>query len=520
MISRATILSISLGVIMKINQKAINTLRVLAAEMICSANKGDARICYALSPIMFSIFKDHYYKVEGEDNVNRDRMVIADPKISALYYAARCAFGREIQPSDLKNYTQEPFTYELKFGKLQGVDCTTGISSQGISHAVGLAIGEINLAKKFNAQKFNIISNYTYCFCSSDDLDEGVAWESLSLAGELKLNHLILVVSQEKSQKTYYTNFKKRFKAIGWNVRKIEKFNNYFVSTYNITRAKMSTKPTVIFIKSNVGNLKQKVRVGNQILQKFEVEKLKADLGLNGNFHIANDVKQLCMKTERRLKVDYSKWQRKAVMYKNTHPKLSEELNEYYEKPKVNFGKLIVSEPEKVTNLIELNQQIISKISEHRNCYMGGSSDENLFEQIKIKDAHLFSRFNYRGKNIFFGKREQAMAGVVSGLSLYYLAPTFCFANLSKLYSMIPAIQLAVEMRLPVQFIFNEDIEENICVLNNIKGLNVFEPKTATDLVACHSVAYNLEKPCAIILNDKNISGEITDIKEAIKKLK
>ncbi len=58
---------------------------------------------------------------------------------------------------------------------------------QGVGSSVGVALGESYLNKKTNG----VIDYYTYVLCGDGELEEGITYEALSLAGNLKLNKYI-----------------------------------------------------------------------------------------------------------------------------------------------------------------------------------------------------------------------------------------------------------------------------------------------------------------------------------------
>ena len=219
---------------MKINQKSINTLRVLSAEMISNSQIGDTRVCYNLAPVVFTLFKEQYNFFGGKDNVNRDRLVIADTNATALVYAALHQFGLGLTVSDLKNFGAEKGkTPAMPNAETEGIDATITSKSQGIATAVGLALASHSISAKFNVQKFNIISNYTYCLATTDCLEEGMSQEAISLAGNLKLSRLIILCAVSGSGNE--ENVKQKYNAMGWKVVKATS-----QALYSSTAAKMA----------------------------------------------------------------------------------------------------------------------------------------------------------------------------------------------------------------------------------------------------------------------------------------
>ena len=506
---------------MKINQKSIETLMVLSAEMISTAKAGDTAECLSGATFMFALFKDHYNFFGGEGHINRDRFVLADGNSSAMYYALMNMFGFNLAGIDLRNYcafgAKTPLTPEPKL--TEGVDIFSGTQGEGVAKAVGLAIAQASLAEKFNAQKFPIINNHTFCYVNPVSLMNGMAEEAVSLAGTLKLKNLILLCNQTKTtrdgvlENSNKDNLAKKFQAMGWNVI-VANGESYLFSSMAIGRAKRSSKPTLIIFKTKAGF--QSVYEGSSILHtrvlnQFEVEKMKADYSLNGSFNISNDVKQFCMRTWRRLKVEYQKWERLVVLFKNTHPELAEQLNAFYEKPKISFLKSFKGKVEQCENLLEANQLILNQIAQIRPCIMGGSVDVACVNKAQITDS-LFSVENYRGKDIAFGGRKVASGDICNGLSSYFSSPCYMSSLLGLAHYALPSIRNSAISKLPVQYIFSHDSllseklgkaytpVEQLSLLRAVPDFAVFRPADAIELLSAHNYAYETELPNALVL--------------------
>ncbi len=103
--------------------------------------------------------------------------------------------------------------------KTPGVDMTTGSLGQGMSTAIGVALGN-RLDKK---------DSYTYLILGDGELDEGQVWEGALFANHFKLDNLITFVDANKQQLDGLTDdvmslgdIACKFKSFGWHVQRID----------------------------------------------------------------------------------------------------------------------------------------------------------------------------------------------------------------------------------------------------------------------------------------------------------
>ena len=106
--------------------------------------------------------------------------------------------------------------------------------------AVGMAMAEVHLATKFNKPDFSIVDHYTFVICGDGCLMEGISSESLSLAGTLALNKLIILydsnkISIEGSTDIDFTeNVQQRVTAFGFQTLTVEDGNKFALSRINL----------------------------------------------------------------------------------------------------------------------------------------------------------------------------------------------------------------------------------------------------------------------------------------------
>ena len=508
---------------MKINQKCINTARILSAEMINRANSGHTGVALGAAPILYALFKDHY-NFYSSKYINRDRFVLSAGHASALYYSCLHLFGFDVSMEDLKNFRKlgSKTPGHPEYNVTDGVETSTGPLGQGVANAVGLALAQKTLAERFNVQKFNIIDNYTYCFVGDGCLMEGVAQEACSFAGNLKLNKLILlydcnqITIDGKLNVANTESVKGKFKAMGWNVITVSNGNSYLCITKAISRAKKSkNKPTIIIFKTQIGYgsvYAGSNEIHGKALTDEELAKLRQNLGVEGGFKVDEDVKEYCYRAHRRAKVEYFKWEKQVVLYKNTHPDLCQQFFDYFNRPKLNLQKLCKGKFTENMAMRDANHVVINQVAKNLVSFMGGTADVAPSTKVYIDDGGDFSSSNYRGRNIHYGVREHAMAAISNGISLYANSSVFCSTFLSFSNYALPAIRMSALMNLPVMYIFTHDSiivgedgpthqpVEQLTQLRAIPNLTVYRPADTNELMAVYSLAYENKKPSAFII--------------------
>ena len=134
--------------------------------------------------------------------------------------------------------------------KTIGIDMTTGSLGQGMSTAIGVALGN-RLDEK---------DNYTYLILGDGECDEGQIWEGALFAHHHKLSHLIAFIDNNKKQLDGYTkeindlgNIGNKFASFGWSTQDVD--GNNIEKIYEaIEKAKKEQgKPSVIILDTIKG---------------------------------------------------------------------------------------------------------------------------------------------------------------------------------------------------------------------------------------------------------------------------
>ena len=506
----------------------------MSCEMITNANSGHPGVALGATEIMYALFKDHYfYDVKDHKFFPRDRFVLSCGHASSLYYATAYMFNFGLNEDDLKNFRQlnSRTPGHPEYNTTNFVEASTGPLGQGVANAVGMAIAETMVASRFNAQKYPVVDNYTYCLCGDGCLMEGVAQEAISLAGTLKLNKLILLYDCNRTTidgKLNISNAEnpvKKFKSMNWNVIVCRNGNNYFCVTRAIAKAKKSNnKPTVIIFKTTIG-LNSKLAGSNLIhgnpLTKTDLDDLKEKLQITDSFKLSDDIKDHIMKTNERNNHLIEKWNNNFAVYQKACPELFKQLVNYMDNKSINMQHLLKQEQiDKDYAMRDANQVILKELSNKMPRFVGGCADVSLTTKAYIEGGGDFSCENRRGKNIHFGVREHSMGAICNGITLYMMNPSFCSTLLAFSNYMLPPIRMSAQMNIPSMFMFSHDnfrvgqdgpthqCVEQLGALRLIPNLNVYRPCNIVELLASYDNALSGKNPSCFILSKQTLKNQ------------
>jgi transketolase len=177
-----------------VEQSGINTVRVLSADAVQKANSGHPGTPMGLAPIGHVLWtKVMNYNPQDPEWANRDRFILSCGHACMLQYSFLFLTGYNLTMDDIKSFRQlhSKTAGHPEYGLLEGIEVTTGPLGQGFANGVGMGIAQQYLASRYNKPDFKLFDYSIYVICSDGDIMEGVASEAASLAGHLKLGHLI-----------------------------------------------------------------------------------------------------------------------------------------------------------------------------------------------------------------------------------------------------------------------------------------------------------------------------------------
>ena len=527
------------------DNKTISNIKSLGIDMIDQAGSGHPGIVLGAAPLIYTVYARHMNINTADPTwICRDRFVLSAGHGSAMLYATLYLAGFNISLDDLKNFRRVGYKTpgHPEFGHTPGVDMTTGPLGQGIASAVGMAIGEKILENKFKLSDGKPLINYNvYALVGDGDLMEGVSYEACSLAGTLNLDNLIVLYDSNNisldgdTSNTFTENVIERFNAMGWHTEKVLNGTNVEDIDKAINRSKKSGKPSLIEVKTIIGN--GSVNAGKNIvhgkcLSKEDIRSVKRGLDIKDEpFYVdVNNMNKFRNQIVERSARKYELWARNYREFmNNSSEEVIEVFNSFFKPKKIdiintdfNLDKGI-KEATRVTN-----GKIMTTISKNIHNFIGGSADLSSSTNTYLKDMQDIKDNHYFGKNIWFGVREHSMGSILNGLALSGFKP---FGSTFLTFSdyMKPAIRLSALMNLPVNYIFTHDSInigpdgpthqpiEQLAMLRSTPNLMVFRPADANELIGCWDVMLNSSGPNALVLSRQDVRTLPSTVPEYVK---
>ncbi|KAK7423131.1 Transketolase [Neonectria punicea] len=427
----------------ELDTKAINTIRVLAADATFNSNSGHPGAPMGMAPVAHVLFnKFMKFNPKNPKWLNRDRFVLSNGHGCMLQYALLHLFGYDLSIGDLKAFrtvdSKTPGHPEAH--DTPGIEVTTGPLGQGICNAVGLAIAQAHTAATFNKPGFNLIDNYTYAFLGDGCLQEGVSSEASSLAGHLQLGNLIAIWDDNhitidgNTNVSFTEDVVKRYEAYGWHVVVVEDGDNDLAGIEAAIKLAQSVtdKPTLVKLKTTIGfgSLNQGTHgVHGSPLKADDIKQLKERFGFNPDesFAVPQEVYDLYGKHSSEGAALEEEWNELLAKYGESFAKehadlvrrQTGDLPEGWEK---SLPVYTTSDPAIASR--KLSETVLSKVESVIPELLGGSADLTGSNLTRWKAAVDFQPENtglgdYSGRYIRYGVREHAMGAIMNGLSAY-----------------------------------------------------------------------------------------------------
>ncbi|HIF57983.1 MAG TPA: transketolase [Rhodospirillales bacterium] len=519
------------------HQDMANAIRFLSADAVQRANSGHPGMPMGMADVATVLFS-HFLKFDADKPKwpDRDRFILSTGHGSMLLYSLLHLTGYSDMPiEELQNFRQlgSKTAGHPEYGHADGIECTTGPLGQGLTMAVGMALGERIMNARFGDA---LVDHKTYVIAGDGCLMEGVSHEAISMAGHLKLSNLIVLfddnaISIDGSTEMVVSDDQlTRFQASGWDVAAVEGHDPKSVAAA-IQAAQQTDMPSLIACKTVIGR-GAPTKEGSSATHgaplgddELAAAREKMDWPY-APFEIPDNVVRSWRAVGKKSTGESQKWESRL----NASGRRSEfELSAAGALPKdlsvfINTHKKNMSKASAKTATRQASGAVLEVLNAAIPELIGGSADLTGSVNTKIKNAMVISAPDYAGKYIHYGVREFAMAAVMNGLALHggvipYGGTFLVFADYLR-----GALRLSALMSQRVVYVLTHDSiglgedgpthqpVETLASLRAIPNLNVFRPADAIETAECWQIAMeSYRKPSVIVLTRQGLATVRTD---------
>jgi transketolase len=507
-------------------QIAANAIRILAVDAVAKAKSGHQGMPMGMAEIAVALWARHLRHNPANPHwANRDRFVVSNGHGSMLPYALLHLSGYDLPMSEIQNFRQlhSKTPGHPEVGVTPGIETTTGPLGQGLGNAVGMALAEKLLAKKYG----DIINHHTYVFLGDGCMMEGISHEVSSLAGVLGLNKLIAFyddngISIDGEVKGWFRDdTAMRFRAYGWNV--IGPIDGQSIDLVDaaIVAAKAETaRPTLIICKTDIGhgspNKHGTAEAHGTAVMGDEIAATRANMGwtlppfeLPPEAYAALDARASGEALE-------AAWNQ---AYAGADPELKRRLAA--DLP-VNYAAILKSAIEAA---VAVDKEVATrKAAQNALEFFGPALPEMIGGSADLTGSNLTNHKQSVtvtaegvGNHISYGVREFGMCAIANGMALHggvipYVGTFLVFSDYAR-----NAVRMAALMKQRVIYIFTHDSIgvgedgpthqpiEHVASLRLIPGLHVWRPADSLEsTVAYASGIERRDGPTMLCLSRQN----------------
>ncbi|MFE3787690.1 transketolase [Streptomyces goshikiensis] len=511
----------------ELDQRAVDTARVLAADAVQKVGNGHPGTAMSLAPAAYTLFqKVMRHDPADPEWVGRDRFVLSAGHSSLTLYTQLYLAGFGLELDDLKAFrtwgSRTPGHPE--YGHTTGVETTTGPLGQGVANAVGMAMAaryERGLFDPEAAPGASPFDHMIYAIAGDGCLQEGISSEASSLAGHQKLGNLVLLwddnhISIEGDTETAVSeDTVKRYEAYGWHVQRIEQQPNGDLDPKALFAALQAAKaeterPSFIAMRSIIAwpapHAQNTEAAHGSALGDDEVAATKRVLGFDPEktFQVSDEVIAHTREALDRGREAKAAWDKEFSAWRTANPERAAEFDRINanELPAGWEDKLPVFETGKGVATRAASGKVLEALGPVIPELWGGSADLAGSNNTTIdknssflpKDNPLPEADPY-GRTVHFGIREHSMAASMNGIALH--GHTRIYGGTFLVFSdyMRNAVRLSALMHVPVTYVWTHDSiglgedgpthqpVEHLASLRAIPGLNVIRPADANETV-------------------------------------
>jgi transketolase len=540
----------------ELDQRAVDTVRVLAMDAVEKVGNGHPGTAMSLAPAAYLLFQKVMRHNPADPTwAGRDRFVLSAGHSSLTLYIQLYLAGFGLELDDLKALrTWGSLTPgHPEHGHTKGVETTTGPLGQGVGNAVGMAMAarrERGLFEPEAAPGEGVFDHHIYVIASDGDLEEGVSSEVSSLAAHQQLGNLTLIYDDNKISIEDDTNIAfsedvaARYAAYGWHVQDVDWTNagtgyeENVQALYDALQAAdaVTNKPSFIRLRTIIGwpaPTKQNTgKIHGSAIGADEVAATKKILGFDPekDFEVADEIIEHTRTALERGKALQEDWNLKYDAWRTAAPERAELFDRLQKRELPAGWKDALPSWEadaKGVATRSASGEVLTKLAPELPELWGGSADlagsNNTTpkgEPSFIPAEHATKEFqgNEYGRVLHFGIREHGMGSILNGIALH--GGTRPYGGTFLVFSdyMRPAVRLAALMKLPVTYVWTHDSIglgedgpthqpiEHLAALRAIPGLDVVRPGDANETAAAWAaILEHTDRPAGLALTRQNV---------------
>ena len=532
----------------------MDTARVLAADAVQKVGNGHPGTAMSLAPAAYLLFQRFLtHDPSDPDWLGRDRFVLSCGHSSLTLYIQLFLSGYGLELSDLESFrtwgSLTPGHPERHHTR--GVETTTGPLGQGLSTAVGMAMGqryERGLLDPDAAPGTSPFDHHVWVIVSDGDLEEGITSEASSLAGTQRLGNLTVVWDDNKisieddTAVAFSEDVRARYAAYGWHVQSVDVRPDGSVDVLALAAAldaarAETERPSFIRLASVIGwpapHLRNTFKAHGSALGVDEVAATKELLGFDPaqSFVVADDVLAHARQVVTRGAAARAQWDGIYAAWRAADPDRAALLDRLVAGtlpadlvlPEFPAGTAVATR--------KASGEVIQAIAAALPEFVGGSADLAESNNTTIEGAPSFlpsgtvvsatspfgrSQSPY-GRILHFGIREHAMGAALNGMSLSTLLRPFGGTFLVFSDYMRGAVRVAAIMQTGVTFVWTHDSiglgedgpthqpVEHLWALRAIPGLDVVRPADANETSVAWGEILRRRRPTGLALTRQNL---------------
>ncbi|RYB90510.1 transketolase [Nocardioides oleivorans] len=541
----------------EIDDKAVDTVRVLAMDAVQKVGNGHPGTAMSLAPAAYLLFqKVMRHDPADPEWIARDRFVLSCGHSSISLYLQLFLGGYGLELDDIKALrtwgSKTPGHPEL--GHTAGVEVTTGPLGQGVGNAVGMALSGRRVHGMLDpdaAAGESLFDHQVYAIASDGDLEEGVSSEASSIAGTQKLGNLTVIYDRNRisiegdTDIAFTEDVAKRYEAYGWHVQTVDWTNGgtdyvedvpALYSAIRKAHAK-GDQPSLIVLDTVIAwpapNAQGTEAAHGSALGADEVAATKKVLGFDPDrtFEVPTGVLEHTRQLRERGSAWGAEWDERYTAWAAEHPESAELLHRLKRREMpVGLADALPTFPADAKGVAtrSASGKVINALAPVLPELWGGSADLAGSNNTTITSAPSvgpevaevgeWSTDPFQGRVLHFGIREHGMGAIMNGIAADRLTRVFGGTFLTFSDYMRGSVRVAALSKLPVTYVWTHDSIglgedgpthqpiEHLAALRAMPGLDVVRPADANETVAAwQTILERTDTPAALALTRQNV---------------